>query len=134
MDGELLKPRLLHYGNYLFDLPGYLHWGFNYYQGDMDHLRQKTCGLSNDKIHYWPAGDTNICYPGNANGPWMSVRAERMRTGCEDCELLWMIADADKAKADELCTNVVQSFNEYTTDVVAFEDNYIQMLETADEL
>ena len=57
-----------------------------------------------------------------------------MRTGCEDCELLWMIADADKDKADELCTKVMQSFNEYTTDVNAFEENYIRILETADEL
>ena len=134
LDGELLKPRLLHYGNYLFDLTGYLHWGFNYYQGGMDHLRKKTCGLCDDKIHYWPAGDTHISYPGNENGPWMSVRAERMRTGCEDCELLWMIADADKDKADELCTKVMQSFNEYTTDVNAFEENYIRILENADEL
>lgn len=132
LDGELLKPRLLHYGNYLFNLPGYLHWGFNYYQGDMEHLRKKTCGLSSDGIHYWPAGDTNICYPGNENGPWMSIRAERMRTGAEDCELLWMVADHDKELAYTLCTNVVQAFDEYTKDVNAFETNYIKLLEAAD--
>lgn len=134
LDGELLKPRLLHYGNYLFNLAGYLHWGFNYYQGGMDHLRQKTCGLSDNKVSYWPAGDTNICYPGNENGPWMSVRAERMRSGAEDCELLWMISDRDKAKADALCTNVMQSFNEYETGIAAFESNYVKLLETADSL
>ena len=134
LDGELLKPRLLHYGNYLFNLPGYLHWGFNYFQGDMDYMRTKTCGLSSDKIHYWPAGDTCICYPGNVNGPWMSVRAERMRTGAEDCELLWMIADRDKAAADELCKGVMRAFDDYTADPCLFEDNYIRLLEAADRV
>jgi len=64
----------------------------------------------------------------------MSVRAERMRTGAEDCELLHMIADKDKAKADALCTNVLKSFDEYTTDVKAFDANYIKLLEAADAL
>ena len=134
LDGELLRPRLLHYGNYLFNLPGYLHWGFNCYEGGMDHLRKQMCALTHDDVNYWPAGDTNITYPGNAHGPWMSVRAERMRAGIEDCELMWMIADHDKSKADALCRNVFQSFNEYTTDVNAFEKNYVALLTCADQL
>ena len=64
----------------------------------------------------------------------MSVRAERMRTGAEDCELLYMIADKNKAKADALCANVLTSFDEYNTDVKIFDANYIKLLETADTL
>ena len=97
-------------------------------------MRTKTCGLSSDKIHYWPAGDTCICYPGNANGPWMSVRAERMRTGAEDCELMWKIADSDRAAADELCKGVMRAFDDYTADPCLFEENYIRLLEAADRV
>jgi hypothetical protein len=135
LDGALLKPRLLHYGNYKYNLPGYLHWGFNYFQKDIAGLRQEgTCGLSSDKIHYWPAGDTNICYPGAGKGPWMSVRAERMRTGCEDCDLLWTLAEKNKIEADTLCSNVMRAFDDYTADVKKFDDNYIKLLEAVDKL
>ncbi len=134
LDGELLKPRLLHWGNYRFDLPGYLHWGFNCYEGGMEHLRKKSCAMSHDDVHCWPAGDTHITYPGNANGPWMSLRAERMRAGAEDCELLWMIAERDRSAADALCREVFSSFNEYTSDVNAFDANYVKLLECADRL
>jgi len=134
LDGELLKPRLLHYGNYKYNLTGYLHWGFNCYQNDMDILRKNTCGLSHDDVHYWPAGDTHITYPGNGHGPWFSVRAERMRCGIEDCELLWMIADKDKNKADALCDHVMQAFDQFTTDVPQFEKNYEAILEAVDAI
>jgi hypothetical protein len=51
-----------------------------------------------------------------------------------DCELLQMIAAADKEKADGICANVLRAFNEYTTDVNAFDENYIRLLEAVDAL
>jgi len=135
LDGELLKPRLLHYGNYRFNLKGYLHWGFNAYQStSMEQLRLQSCWPTDSKRSYWPAGDCHITYPGNENGPWMSLRAELMRSGVEDCNLLWMVSDKDKAKADELCLNVMRAFDDYETDIAAFEANYIKLLEAADNL
>ncbi|MBQ8600276.1 MAG: DUF4091 domain-containing protein [Clostridia bacterium] len=134
LDFELLRPRLLHYGNYRYDLKGFLHWGFNFFQGDMDHLRAHTCSISDDGVRLWPTGDSHISYPGNGNGPWMSIRAEQMRAGLEDCELLLAIAEKDPAKADELCTNVMCAFDDYTTDVLKFEENYRCILNTADQL
>ena len=141
LDMELLRPRLMHWGNYRFNLTGYLHWGFNYwhYPNDvnpMEYLIENSIVYEPDGVtpRGWPAGDSHICYPGNKNGPWMSVRAERMRTGAEDCELLHMIADKDKVKADALCANVLKSFDEYSTDVNVFDANYIRLLEAADAL
>jgi len=138
LDMELLRPRLMHWGNYRFNVLGYLHWGFNYWHvpkgaDPMTYLIENSIVyLEEGKPRGWPAGDSHICYPGNKNGPWMSARAERMRTGAEDCELLLMIADKDKAKADALCAAVLTSFDTYTTDVKVFDANYIKLLEAAD--
>jgi len=140
LDMELLRPRLMHWGNYRFNIQGYLHWGFNYWQypndvDPMEYLIENSIVYRADGTPQgWPAGDSHICYPGNKNGPWMSVRAERMRAGAEDCELLLMIADQDKAKADALCANVLTAFDEYTTDVNVFDANSIKLLEAADAL
>jgi hypothetical protein len=139
LDMELLRPRLMHWGNYRFHVTGYLHWGFNYWHyprnvDPMPYLIENSIVYREDgSPRGWPAGDSHICYPGNKNGPWMSVRAERIRTGAEDCELLYMIADKDKAKADAICAVVLRSFDEYTTDVKVFDANYIYLLEAADE-
>jgi len=134
IDKELLQPRLLHYGNYLYNLTGYLHWGFNAFQYDMEGLRKTANAISADGVNCWPAGDSHICYPGNKNGPWMSIRAEQMRLGCEDCELLWMVEKADKRKADTLCKTVMRAFDDYTVDVDVFEANYRALLCAADQL
>ena len=138
LDMELLRPRLMHWGNYRFNISGYLHWGFNFWTyprnvDPMQYLVENSVVYRQDgSPRGWPAGDSHICYPGNKNGPWMSVRAERIRTGAEDCELLYIIADKDKAKADALCANVLTSFDTYTTDVNVFDTNYIKLLEAAD--
>ncbi|GAF77508.1 unnamed protein product, partial [marine sediment metagenome] len=42
MDGELLRPALLHWGNALYDLCGFLHWGLNQYRSSQDPLRQSV--------------------------------------------------------------------------------------------
>jgi hypothetical protein len=57
-----------------------------------------------------------------------------MRAGVEDCELLYMVADSDKEKADALCKTVMRAFDDYELNVKAFEDNYVRLLEAADTL
>ena len=57
-----------------------------------------------------------------------------MRAGAEDCELLYMIADRDRATADTLCREVFSSFDEYTADVNRFDRNYEKLLTCADRL
>lgn len=36
LDIPLLKTRFLHWGNYLYKMNGYLHWGLNYYLEGQD--------------------------------------------------------------------------------------------------
>jgi len=134
LDQELLRPRLLHWGNYRYDLEGYLHWGFNFWNHDQPDVRENANAVINEGHTLLPPGDTHICYPGNANGPWMSLRAEMMRLGCEDFELLYMIAQKDKALADEICLTSMRAFDDFEKDPIAFEKNYLRLLETADAL
>ena len=62
------------------------------------------------------------------------MRAELTRLGIEDCELLWQIGEKNRALADELCTNVMRSFDDYTLDVAVFEENHRRILDAADAL
>jgi len=134
LDMELLRPRLLYYGNYRYDLKGFLHWAFAGWADNQIDLREHSHGIINDGTTFLPPGDTHICYPGNENGPWMSMRAELTRLGIEDCELLWQIGEKNRALADELCTNVMRSFDDYTLDVAVFEENHRRILDAADAL
>ena len=133
LDMELLRPRLLYYGNYRYNLIGFLHWAFASWQPDQIDLREDTAPVINvDRL--LPAGDTHICYPGTNCSAWMSMRAEATRMGVEDCELLWQIAETNQEKADALCHAVMRGFDDYTLDIDAFEENHRRILETADAL
>ncbi|MDH7570570.1 MAG: DUF4091 domain-containing protein, partial [Armatimonadota bacterium] len=82
LDYSLLKTRVLHWLNFAYDLPGYLHWGLNFWGED-------PFGAPRPNL---PPGDTHICYPGR-EGPLSSLRWEAMREGIEDFELLRLLAE-----------------------------------------
>ena len=108
---------LLHWGNYFYDLTGFLHWGLNHYRSDQDPFEQSVVGHGGkNKL---PPGDTHIVYPGS-DGPWSSMRMEAMREGIEDYELLMALADKDRRAADRITRRVFRSFTDYTEDVPAF--------------
>lgn len=104
LDFSLLKTRLLHWLNWRYQLPGYLHWGLNYWTDDPFH---------NDRIRDdLPPGDCWIVYPG-ADGPLDSLRWEQMREGLQDFELLWLLnqrereAGGSASIADRICSGLV---------------------------
>lgn len=132
LDLELLRTRLLHWGNFRYDLTGYLHWGFNCWQQDQPDVYEYANAVINDGHTLLPPGDTHICYPGNAAGPWMSLRAEQMRSGAEDCELLYLLKDRDAAQAQRLLDHVMRSFTDYETDPIAFDRAYEALLTALD--
>lgn len=79
MDLPLLATRYLFWGNYKYDLKGYLHWASNHYQPGQDPFKQ-NCPIHHnaDSVTTLPSGDTHLIYPG-ADGPWMSMRLEAQR-------------------------------------------------------
>jgi hypothetical protein len=124
LDQSLLKVRVLHWINYLYDLDGYLHWGLNHYGSDDPYSEE---GISKDL----PLGDRAIVYPGE-KGLVGSLRFSAQRDGLQDYETLWVLEDrlrgikqrtgADAFWLDprqrplELCRRVVWSFHDYTRD------------------
>ena len=129
MDYPLLSTRYLHWGNYKYDLTGFLHWAANCYQPGQDPFVQNCPEHHNtDAVCYLPAGDTHIIYPGRGE-PWLSIRLEAERESAEEYELLRELAKTDKAKADELCENVFRSFRDVEYDVAKFTANKKALLE-----
>jgi len=124
LDQSLLKVRVLHWMNYLYDLDGYLHWGLNQFAGGDPYTEDAIGGR-------WPAGDRVVVYPGK-NGLIGSLRFSAMRDGLEDYEYLWVLEDQlrkikqstgqDASWLDprqrplELCRRVVRTFHDYTRD------------------
>lgn len=124
LDQSLLKVRVLHWINYLYDLDGYLHWGLNHFATDNAYTQQAISqGL--------PLGDRAIVYPGK-EGLLGSLRFSAMRDGLQDFEYLWVLENElakikkkfgddafwldPRQRALELCRRVVWSFHDYTRD------------------
>ncbi|MFC5649911.1 DUF4091 domain-containing protein [Paenibacillus solisilvae] len=124
-DMPLLRTRYLHWGNYKYDLEGFLHWGLNHCDDDKDPFEQTDL--------FFPPGDTHITFPG-PDGPWGSMRLESMRAGIEDYELLKLLAKKDKALADELTDSCLISFNKANEDPVHFEHVHRKLLQAVSEL
>lgn len=115
IDFPQLDTRLLHWVNFKYGLTGYLHWGFNYWQGEpFSHLEPDWGGGT-----HLPPGDSHIVYPGK-RGPLSSLRLEALRDGVEDYELLKLLEKKDAKKAREICDSVVRSLTDYTLDPAEF--------------
>ena len=123
IDYPLIETRLLHWINYKYDLPGYLHWGFNYWQGDPFTLLEPNWGGDT----YLPPGDSHIVYPGKY-GPLSSIRLEAMRDGIEDWELLRLLQKKDAGKARLVCDSVVRSLTDYTLDPSEFREDRMRLI------
>jgi hypothetical protein len=122
LDQSLLKVRVLHWINYLYNMDGYLHWGLNHFAGDNPYTQE---AISKDL----PLGDRAIVYPGE-KGLLGSLRFSAMRDGLQDFEYLWVLENKlskikkkvgheafwldPRQRSLELCRRVVWSFYEYT--------------------
>lgn len=129
MDYPLLSTRYLHWGNYKYNLTGFLHWAANHYQKGQDPFEQNCPHhINTDSECILPPGDTHIIYPGKGE-PWMSIRLEAEREGAEEYELLCKLSKHNKQKADELCATVFHSFKDVEFDVKKFIETKKALLE-----
>lgn len=122
MDYPLLSTEYLFWGNYKYQMSGYLHWAANCYQPDQDPF---TCNCPThrnaDSVCTLPAGDTHIVYPGDG-APWMSLRLEAQRRSAEDYELLRLLGEHNAALADAICAKGFRSFRDVEYDPNRFEE------------
>ncbi|MBM3475667.1 MAG: DUF4091 domain-containing protein [Armatimonadetes bacterium] len=112
IDTETIKPRIIHWMNYLYDSRGYLHWGLNHW---------------NIRFATFAPGDEWMVWPGR-DLPNSSLRYEAQRDGLEDCEYLAMLEDAQREaigklgatgfkpddRSTEIGRRVVRSITDYT--------------------
>lgn len=72
---------------YVYDLAGFLQWGFNFYNGV-----HSTCRVdpwrNADGLGTWPAGDPFLVYPAADGTAIESLRAAVLREGMQDLRLL----------------------------------------------
>ena len=136
MDGELLRPALIPWVSVMYDVDGFLHWGYNSWQRGQNQNPfkepyPKSWGGSNNG-HSLPPGDTHIVYPGK-DGPWPSARLEATRAGMEDADLLKMLRSRDKAKADGLVRRIARGFSDYTPSCKLYREVRRDILQALDE-
>ena len=124
LDFPLLRTRMLFWGNYRYDLTGYLHWGLNHWRGDPF---TDTCP-TNGPTNLLPAGDTNIVYP-LGESALSSMRAEVSRCGAEDYELLRALAGKDKSAADAICSAMLRAFDDCDNAPDAFDAAHDRLLD-----
>ncbi len=128
LDYPLSDLRILHWMNYMFDIEGYLHWGFTYGWDEHD-------GTNFGPAKRFPPGDSHLIYPGK-KGPMNSIRWETQREGLEDFEYFWLLESKVKEikqklgpaaenipsdfRSKEICGKLVKSLADYIEDTEAF--------------
>lgn len=119
-DYPLVCSRYQFWGNYKYDLTGYLHWAAVFYQPAQDPWKQSCPHHVNaDSETTLPAGDTHLIYPGDGM-PYMSMRLEAHREGIEEYEIFKAVAAKNKNIADDICNRCFKSFNKAEFDMNKF--------------
>ena len=106
---RFMRTRMLFWGNYKYDLTGYLHWGLNHWNiRAAEPVRGYLCQRA-ARIRAGLSGDTHIVYPlgGGAIG---SMRAEMTRGGTEDYELLRHLSQTQPERAKAICDRMIRAF------------------------
>jgi hypothetical protein len=119
----LVQTRILHWIDFKYHATGYLHWGFNFWSGFDDPLRETARHRG-----MLPGGDCFIVYPGY-HKLYSSIRLEAMRDGIYDYELLKMLQRKDPEKAKAIVGSIVLNFNEYDSEVHHFREMRKELLE-----
>ena len=135
MDIPLLCTRYLFWGNYRYGLSGYLHWTVNCYQSDCDPFLEscpRHVNAGSESI--LPPGDDKLIYPGKTGEGWMSMRLENHRESAEEYAMLSIVAEKDKALADEICESVFRSFNQVELESEKFEEARRRLIEAYEKI
>ncbi len=80
--------RILGVQAYVYNLVGFLHWGFNFYYSQCSVDQSLNPFVVTDGGRAFPSGDAFLVYPGKDGMPWDSIRHEVLREGWQDWCLL----------------------------------------------
>lgn len=129
IEQPLIKTRLLHWINFKYGSPGYLHWGYNWWTADPF---QEATQIGTEAGLVLPAGDSWIVYPA-AGKLLSSIRLEAMRDGIVDHELLCRLEAKRPEEARELARQLVYDFTKYDINVPAFREKRRAVLKMLSE-
>jgi hypothetical protein len=126
----LLKTRYMHWVNFKYNIPGYLHWGLNYWN-EGDPFGEQT-GIQYEGGNILPGGDSWIIYPKDGK-LFSSIRYDAMRDGLVDYELFKMLEKKDPVKAKEIIDQVIYAFDKYDNNIEAFRRHRRYLMELLSE-
>lgn len=72
---------------YVYNIEGFLHWGFNFYNSQYS-IRPIDPFRITDSGEAFPSGDPFLVYPGSDGMPWDSIRGEILKEAQQDLRLL----------------------------------------------
>ena len=123
MDLPLVASRLPMWLCYLYDAPGFLHWGYHVHnpEGRFD-TNYHTEGVS------YPAGNAHVVYP-MGRTVWNGVRGHLQRAGAQDFELFALLGKRDREAALALIRRVCRSFEDYEFSARALDEARRELLE-----
>lgn len=84
------RNRILGVQLYLFDMEGFLHWGYNFYNSQYS-IRKLNPYLVTDADDAFPSGDSFLVYPGEDGKPVESLRLMVLEEALNDCRALRML-------------------------------------------
>jgi hypothetical protein len=123
----LLKTRFIHWLNFKYNIPGYLHWGLNYWSEDGNPFDEQTL-INHEGGNILPGGDSWIIYPKDGN-LLSSIRFDAMRDGIVDHELFKMLERKDPEAAKSIIDKVIYGFDKYDNNIEQFRKHRRHMME-----
>lgn len=96
------RNRILGIQLYLYNISGFLHWGYNFYNSS--HSREKLNPYAmTDSGHAFPSGDPFVVYPGPELMPIESLRLRVFHQGLQDLRALQLLESlTDRATVEQL--------------------------------
>ena len=126
----LLRTRYIHWINFKYNIPGYLHWGLNFWHPEGAFGEQTSIQYDGGQV--LPGGDGWIIYP--KDGKLLSsIRFDAMRDGIVDYELFRMLEKKDPEKAKDIIDKVVYAFDKYDNNIEAFREHRRHLMELLSE-
>ena len=83
----LWRTRMLGIQLYYYDIEGFLHWGYNFYNNKYSYDVIDPFGESSGE-YFVASGDAYLVYPGNDGTAWGSLRLNALREAMEDIRAL----------------------------------------------
>jgi len=83
----LHRTRMLGVQLYLYNIEGFLHWGYNFYNSCHSRTDLDPYGYT-DGGFFTPAGDCFLVYPGTDGNAWESMRLNALREAVDDMRAL----------------------------------------------